>query len=193
MEHGLPMISPQMALSLVTPETKARFERHSAILNDTVTPETKPRLEGHSAILNDTVGVLVLGDNGRMVAASSSSGISLKMAGRVGSAAMVGSGVYIDKSNESAISVTCSGAGETIMKHFLALNICKDEMYLVNNNLENVGAIGIIDRPDSCSIFYTHSSDCFQIAYKFNHEPLVSGVSKTSNSKVVFHQKKFAK
>jgi beta-aspartyl-peptidase (threonine type) len=60
----------------------------------------------------DTVGCVVVDSNGRMVAASSTSGWPGKLPGRVGDSPIVGAGVY---ANDIA-AASCTGKGEQILR-----------------------------------------------------------------------------
>ena len=60
----------------------------------------------------DTVGAIAVDEQGRIAAASSTSGWPGKMPGRVGDSAIIGSGVY---ANEIA-AASCTGKGEQILR-----------------------------------------------------------------------------
>lgn len=66
---------------------------------------------------HDTVGAVALDSCGRIAAATSTGGITNKMAGRVGDSPIIGSGAYVDI-EFGGISTT--GHGESIMKTVLA-------------------------------------------------------------------------
>lgn len=69
---------------------------------------------------HDTVCVLGLGDDGRMVAATSTSGLFLKEPGRVGDSPIIGSGFYCDARYGAAAA---TGLGEDIMRGCLSYEI----------------------------------------------------------------------
>ena len=75
----------------------------------------RPRLFGH-----DTIGVIALDRRGNMAVATSSSGIALKMKGRVGDSAVIGAGFYVDNEIGGAAA---TGVGELIMKSCLCFNV----------------------------------------------------------------------
>jgi len=62
---------------------------------------------------HDTVGMVAMDMNGDMAAATSTSGIALKMPGRIGDSPIIGSGFYADNLGGAA---TATGVGEDIMR-----------------------------------------------------------------------------
>lgn len=66
---------------------------------------------------HDTVCVLALDDSGRMVAATSTSGLFMKAPGRVGDSPIIGSGFYCDARFGAAAA---TGLGEDIMRGCLS-------------------------------------------------------------------------
>jgi len=70
--------------------------------------EPKINIENH-----DTISMLALDGDGRMAAASTTSGLAYKMHGRVGDSPIVGAGVFVDAPIGGAI---CTGLGETVLR-----------------------------------------------------------------------------
>lgn len=68
----------------------------------------KANIENH-----DTISMLVLDSQGRMAAGSTTSGLSLKMHGRVGDSPLVGAGLYVEQGIGGAV---CTGLGEVVMR-----------------------------------------------------------------------------
>lgn len=62
---------------------------------------------------HDTVGIVALDTNHNMAAATSTSGMAMKLRGRVGDSPLVGSGFYVDNEVGGAAA---TGLGEDIMK-----------------------------------------------------------------------------
>lgn len=73
------------------------------------------RVEGH-----DTIGLVALDAGGRIVAATSTSGASMKLPGRVGDSPLIGSGFYA----ESGVGgCAATGLGEDIVKTCLSFRV----------------------------------------------------------------------
>jgi beta-aspartyl-peptidase (threonine type) len=69
----------------------------------------------------DTVGAVALDARGNIAAATSTGGIPLKLAGRVGDSPLPGSGAYADNATGAA---SATGDGEQIMKLVLSKHVC---------------------------------------------------------------------
>jgi isoaspartyl peptidase/L-asparaginase-like protein (Ntn-hydrolase superfamily) len=69
---------------------------------------------------HDTVGVVALDMDGDITAGTSTSGLALKLPGRVGDSPLVGSGFYADNSAGAAVATGC---GELIMRGCLSFVI----------------------------------------------------------------------
>ena len=89
---------------MLTPEARERWLQRLREM------DTKPH--GH-----DTVGALALDGFGHLVAATSTSGLAMKLRGRVGDSALVGSGLYAD---DEAGAAAATGVGEDIMRGCLS-------------------------------------------------------------------------
>jgi taspase (threonine aspartase 1) len=111
-DAGLQMISVEEAQDRITRDQEERYSRHVKIVQDNDIDR-----------LQDTVGAIVVDDHGEIAVGVSSGGISLKKRGRVGEAAIVGSGIDIIELNESIIACSLSGTGEQIMKTRLGSKI----------------------------------------------------------------------
>ncbi|MFI4860799.1 MAG: isoaspartyl peptidase/L-asparaginase [Phycisphaerales bacterium JB063] len=107
--------------SLLTDATRQAYDDWKAKAESgTVNPD---RMVGH-----DTVGVLgwhrdshaAQGTPGESVACVATSGLGYKRPGRVGDSPIVGAGLYAD---DHAGAVVCTGVGEEIFRHALAIRI----------------------------------------------------------------------
>ena len=106
-------------------ETAMTFPAEKQAKQDEVADQLSPEESGH-----DTVGAVAIDLNGDIAAATSTGGITLKLLGRVGDSAMVGSGAYCDNNTGG---VSCTGHGESIARVLLAhralslVEFCQEE------------------------------------------------------------------
>jgi beta-aspartyl-peptidase (threonine type) len=73
-----------------------------------------------------TVGCVVLDTAGNLIAATSTGGTNLKMAGRVGDSPIIGAGTY---ANNNSVAVSCTGTGEIFIRNVAAFDIHARYMY----------------------------------------------------------------
>jgi taspase (threonine aspartase 1) len=78
------------------------------------------RMKQYEEQIYDTVGAVCIDLNGDICAGVSSGGISLKYQGRVGEAAIFGSGCLAEQENEYKFAASCTGVGEDIMYNLVA-------------------------------------------------------------------------
>lgn len=99
--------------NMLTDRAKARWEKRlKELAQDTLNP-----YNGH-----DTVGAITLDQQGSMAVATSTSGLFMKKAGRVGDSPVSGSGFYVDSQVGGAAA---TGLGEDIMKGCLSYEIVR--------------------------------------------------------------------
>jgi beta-aspartyl-peptidase (threonine type) len=83
---------------------------------------TSPAILQHFfAKSSDTVGALARDDDGNLAAACSTGGVSLKLPGRIGDSAILGSGLYADNKSGAA---TATGIGEQAMRLVISKAAC---------------------------------------------------------------------
>lgn len=94
---------------------KMGFEESTAeyLVPDFIRRQWEEERKNNTTTGHDTVGMITLDSSGLMVAATSTSGASMKMPGRVGDSPIVGSGFYVESGVGGA---TATGMGEDIMR-----------------------------------------------------------------------------
>ena len=100
-------------VNMLTDRAKARWQKRLAELR---AQDLSP-YDGH-----DTVGAITLATSGSMAAATSTSGLFMKKAGRVGDSPLSGSGFYVDSAVGGAAA---TGLGEDIMKGCISYEIVR--------------------------------------------------------------------
>ncbi|KAJ1921543.1 hypothetical protein H4219_000580 [Mycoemilia scoparia] len=112
---------------LITDTSKAQYETFIKMLEEEQNPTFSSQKDPGESLLNDTVGAVCLDINGNIASGVSSGGVAIKLPGRVGEAAIYGSGCwaggdYVDMDHYiSGCSLT--GTGEQITKTLLAKSI----------------------------------------------------------------------
>ncbi|KAI8924101.1 nucleophile aminohydrolase [Entophlyctis helioformis] len=142
---SVPRLSPAAAAALVCDTQLRRYDRHMRLLegddghadgrgvhadtnagvNATVVKEDSE--PGAETRVYDTVGAVVMDDTGAITAAVSSGGISLKHPGRVGEAALYGTGVWAQRrsSGRPGVGISVTGMGEQIIKLMVASRLAE--------------------------------------------------------------------
>jgi beta-aspartyl-peptidase (threonine type) len=95
-------------------------EQQAALASDDAdrSPFTGRSLAAHR-VPSETVGCVIVDEDGRVVAASSTGGLRGQRPGRVGDAAVPGAGYWADRH----VGVLCSGSGEATLKTGLAFRV----------------------------------------------------------------------
>ena len=99
--------------NMLTDRAKAHYRNR---VKEIKAQEIKP-YSGH-----DTVGMICLDTQGKMTAATSTSGLFMKKKGRVGDSPISGSGFYADSKRGAA---TATGLGEDLMKGCISYEIVR--------------------------------------------------------------------
>ena len=118
--HGLEMVDPSYF------STEARRQQLKlARVADRVAldHDGAPLVEGSKF---GTVGAVALDAQGNLAAATSTGGLTNKLAGRVGDTPLIGAGNYAD--NRTA-AVSCTGTGEMFMRTVAAYDVCARMAY----------------------------------------------------------------
>jgi L-asparaginase / beta-aspartyl-peptidase len=119
-------LAPQAGISLCRPEelisqrARARWQAYLG------------RATGHG-----TVGAAALDLDGQLAAATSTGGITGKMAGRVGDSAIVGAGTFADRAG----AASATGIGEAIMK----ATLCREAVRMLARKSAAQAAVASID------------------------------------------------
>lgn len=159
--------------------------------------ELKPYI-GH-----DTVGICVLDNDENICVGTSTSGLFMKKAGRVGDSPIIGSGFYAD-SNVGACSAT--GLGEDLMKGCISYEVvslmdkglspqeaCEKAVYDLKNKLlkkrKKVGDLSIVAIDKNGNFGCATNIDNFSFVYASEkQEPIVYLVKKEENGKMIFEK-----
>ncbi|KAK9383434.1 nucleophile aminohydrolase [Kockiozyma suomiensis] len=108
--------------TLATKSAIIRYEYWSEILNSPGASSIANPSNDDDDLITDTVGVICVDLDGHIAVASSSGGIAMKQCGRIGPAALIGSGIWAarDAHSGSKVAVCTSGTGEDIISYNLA-------------------------------------------------------------------------
>lgn len=129
----------------LTPERRADWRRkRDAMLqgDDRYLPRQRELLRAHPALACDTVGAVALDIRGGLAAATSTGGLALKLAGRIGDSPIPGAGNYAD----SRAAVSATGRGELMLRFLTAKTVCdlaangRDAQQAVDETLARMAA-----------------------------------------------------
>lgn len=116
--HKLPRRNPmtELRLKYYEDQKRALFEDRFEL------PKLTELVKKHPELFNlETVGAVAIDKNGNAAAATSTGGFSLKMPGRIGDSAIIGSGNYAD--NEAG-ACSATGFGEIAMRLVISKTVC---------------------------------------------------------------------
>lgn len=129
---GLEMVSPdffstearreQLQRALATSKTLLDHDGAALVFGNT--PRAWAPLDESRKF--GTVGAVALDARGNLAAATSTGGMTNKLAGRVGDTPLIGAGTYAD--NRTA-AVSCTGTGEMFMRAVAAYDVCARMAY----------------------------------------------------------------
>ncbi len=107
----------------VTPDRQAAFERNLKTLkdgNDDWLPRMRKLIERFPELTHGTVGAVALDSHGELVAGTSTAGVALKLAGRIGDSPILGAGTYATRFGAAG----ATGRGEIAMRTLATRSIC---------------------------------------------------------------------
>ncbi|MEG0076829.1 N(4)-(beta-N-acetylglucosaminyl)-L-asparaginase [Anaerorhabdus sp.] len=155
--------------------------------------ELKP-YDGH-----DTVGMVTLDDKGKVVAATSTSGLFMKRKGRVGDSPLVGSGFYADSKVGGA---TATGLGEDLMKGCISYEIvrlmkeglhpqeaCEKAVYNLDKELRerrnNAGDLSVVALNNAGEWGAATNIEEFSCVVQIENQPCEVYVIRNDNGKTI--------
>ena len=143
-----------------------------------ISMETDPRtVEDDNKHFSDTIGCLCIDTNGRIAACTSSGGPLFREEGRVGPAAIFGSGIFVSET----LAVCASGNGEII---------CRETLATKGSDYDNLAHCPLPSSPvallllrkvengnDKGAVEFRFSSPGFAIAHGDIHHPIVDSLN----------------
>ena len=99
---------------------RARTHYHNRLVEENQKASQDRELKPYAG--HDTVGMVALDQQGSMAAATSTSGLFMKKAGRLGDSPVIGSGLYVDSEVGGA---SATGLGEDLMKGCISYEIVR--------------------------------------------------------------------
>jgi len=99
--------------NLLSPAALAEWQRRKAAIASEPGNSRRRRAARKEELSHDTVAVLAGDRRGKLAGACSTSGLALKMPGRVGDSPLIGAGLYVD---DAAGAAAGTGVGEEIIR-----------------------------------------------------------------------------
>lgn len=167
----------------VTPERRADWQRQRTLLaasgNERL-PRLQELIERAPGLARGTVGAVALGRDGVIAAATSTGGLALKLAGRVGDTPIPGAGTYACATGGASVT----GQGELILRFATAKLTCdlsasgRSPRYAVSETLRRMtatlpGDVGIIALDRYGRIGIGHSTPGMPHAFASANQPKV--------------------
>lgn len=169
---------------------------YNKVMTADLTSEAESRQVTEQDLIQDTVGVICGDIYGIIAVATSSGGTTLKTPGRVGPAAMLGTGLNITHKEDRTYAICLSGTGEDIIQsqvaHTLSETMFSDtdlNEYLARINEQHelqrpplyFGALGVCAASDCIELVYLHTTEAFVIGQQFGDKPVTVEISRNSS------------
>ncbi|KAK9479434.1 nucleophile aminohydrolase [Lipomyces japonicus] len=186
-----------------TEQSVRQYNRWSKIINQAGSETIS---ETDLDAVNDTVGVICVDLKGEIAVASSSGGVAMKHPGRIGPAALIGTGIWATSCHDMKLGVCTTGTGEDIISTGLAFKTvdtlvhADDEFGMLENFLNQLNqskamqsqppSVGVLaiktvkQQNNTCSILliFGHTTRSMCLAYKSDDTKSLEFVlSKSAN------------
>lgn len=151
---------------------------------------------------HDTVGICALDQDGRLVSGTSTSGLFMKKAGRVGDSPVIGSGLY---ANSEVGAATATGLGEDLMKGCISYEIvrlmkeglsCQEACDKAVNNLDKIlkkkrlksGDISVVALDKNGNFGVATNIDGFSFVYAAENKPAKVYICYREDDKTLYKE-----
>ena len=203
------MISVEESKALVSAKQIETYKSHLKIVERAFPKHANPKEYNDNEetdLLQDTVGCIIIDSFGQIATGVSSGGISLKRSGRVGEAALPGSGIWLVEKDNLKIACSISGTGEQIMKTQLATILCN---HLIDSNdiassfknlmadkflnspllkkeqYKNSGVLLVKKIDNNIEIWWSHTTPSFCIAFAGENSKVCFKLSRKRNDQYI--------
>lgn len=151
---------------------------------------------------HDTVGICALDQDGRLVSGTSTSGLFMKKAGRVGDSPVIGSGLYADSEVGAAAA---TGLGEDLMKGCISYEIvrlmkeglsCQEACDKAVNNLDEIlkrkrsksGDLSVVALDKNGNFGVATNIDGFSFVYAAENKPAKVYICYRKDDKTLYKE-----